>query len=74
MVETAGVLLGKGFAALTARFDRMRKKRNLLLYDVGGLISHAEAEEAFKTAGHYLDKVRDHMEWHDPQLRFEFKR
>ncbi|OGX38360.1 MAG: hypothetical protein A3C53_01815 [Omnitrophica WOR_2 bacterium RIFCSPHIGHO2_02_FULL_68_15] len=73
VVEAAGALLGKGFAALTERFDRMRRKRNLLIYEVGGLLSHADADTAFKTAEQYLDKVRDHLERQDPQLRFEFR-
>lgn len=72
VVEGAGALLGKGFSALTEQFDRMRKKRNLLIYEVGGLLSHTDADAAFKTAEQYLDKVRDHMEQQDPQLRFEF--
>lgn len=72
VVEGAGTILGKGFGALTERFDRMRRKRNVLMYEVGGLISHAEAEEAFQTAGQYLDKVRDFMERQDPQLKFGF--
>ena len=42
------------------------------MYDVGTLISHADAEQAFKTAEAYLDRVRGFMEKQDPQLRFEF--
>lgn len=72
VAEIAGALLGKGFSALTERFDRMRKRRNLLIYEVGGLLSHADAEDAFKTAEQYLDKVRHHMDRQDPQLRLEF--
>ena len=73
VVEVAGSILGKGFGSLTEQFDRMRRKRNTLMYDIGGLLSHAEAQEAFKTAEHYLEKVRDFMEKEDPQLKFEFK-
>ena len=72
VIEVADSLLGKGFSSLTDQFDRMRKKRNLLMYDVGVLISHSEAEEAFKTAERYLDKVREFMEKQDPQLKFDF--
>ena len=72
VVEAAGSLLGKGFGSLTEQFDRMRRKRNTLMYDIGGLLSHSEAEEAFETAGQYLDKVRDFMEKKDPQLKFDF--
>lgn len=72
VIEAADSLLGKGFSSLSHQFDRMRKKRNLIMYDVGILISHAEAEEAFKTAERYLDKVRKSMEKQDPQLKFDF--
>ncbi len=72
VIEAADSILGKGFSALTGQFDRMRKKRNLLMYDVGVLISHTETEEAFKTAERYLDKVRMFMEKLDPQLKFGF--
>jgi uncharacterized protein (UPF0332 family) len=72
VIEAADFLLGKGFASLTDQFDRMRKKRNLLMYDVGVLISHTEAEESFKTAERYLDKIRDFMGKQDPQLKFDF--
>ena len=72
VIQAADTLLGKGFSSLTDQFDRMRKKRNLLMYDVGVLISHAEAEEAFKTAERYLDNVRDFMGKQDPQLKFDF--
>lgn len=72
VVEVAGIILGKGFSSLTDQFDRMRRKRNALMYDVGGLLSHAETEEAFKTAEQYLHKVRDFMDKQDPQLKFEF--
>lgn len=40
-------------------------------YDIGGLISHQEAEQAFKTAEQYLEKVRDVMEKTDPQLKLD---
>lgn len=72
VIEVADALLGKGFSSLTDQFDRMRKKRNLLMYDVGVLISHAEAEQAFKTAEQYLERVRGFMEKQDPQLKFDF--
>ena len=71
VVEAAGFILGKDFKFLTDQFDRMRKKRNKLIYDVGDLISHTEAETAFKTAEEYLNKVRAFMEKEDPQLKLD---
>ena len=40
-------------------------------YDIGGLISHEEAQEAFKAAEQYLEKVRLFMEKEDPQLKLD---
>ena len=54
VVEVAGSILGSGFKSLTNQFDRMRRKRNKLIYDIGDLISHSDAEEAFKTANNML--------------------
>lgn len=71
VVEVAGAFLGAEFGSLTGRFGRMRQKRNKLIYDIGGLVSHHEAEEAFKTAEAYLAKVRAFMEAQDPQLRLD---
>lgn len=71
VVRAAGMLLGKGYESLTMQFNRMRQKRNKLIYDIGGLISHEEAEQAFKAAEKYLEKVRSLMEKEDPQLKFD---
>lgn len=73
VVEAAGAILGKEFESLTGKFDRMRRKRNQLIYDIGGLTSHSESEDAFKTAEKYLDKVRKFMESEDHQIRLDFK-
>ncbi len=71
VVDAVGSILGSGFKSLTDRFDRMRRKRNKLIYDIGGLISHSEAEEAFKTAEQYVDYVCKFMEQEDPQLKLD---
>lgn len=71
VVRLAGTTLGIGYEALTRQFNRMREKRNKLIYDIGGLVSHAEAEQAFKAAEQYLEKVRRVMEKQDPQLKFD---
>jgi len=72
VIMAADALLGKRFSSLTDQFDRMRKKRNLLMYDVGVLISHSETEEAFAAAERYLDKTREFLAREDPQLKFDF--
>lgn len=72
VVRVVGALLGQSFENLTRQFDRMRQKRNKLIYDIGGLVSHAEAEQAFNAAEQFLHKIRTFMEKEDPQLRLDF--
>ena len=72
VIHTAGFVLGKGFESLTRQFNQMRQKRNKLIYDIGGLVSHTESEEAFLAAEKYLEKVRQVMEAEDPQLKLGF--
>ena len=69
VVEAADILLGKNFKSLTDQFDRMRRKRNRLIYDIGDLISHSEVEASFKAAEEYLARVRAFMEKEDKQLK-----
>lgn len=71
VVRAAGFVLGKDFESLTRQFNQMRQKRNKLIYDIGGLVSHEEANEAFKAAEKYLDKIRQFMEDEDPQLKLD---
>lgn len=73
VVQAAGTILGSDFETLTRQFNRMRQKRNKLIYDIGGLVSHEEAEQAFKAAEQYLEKVRAFMEREDPQLKLILK-
>jgi hypothetical protein len=51
----------------------MRRKRNKLIYDIGDLISHSDAERAFKAAEQYVDQVRQFMEREDPQLKLDLR-
>ena len=73
VVQAAGSILGDSFESLTRQFNQMRQKRNKLIYDIGGLVSHAEAEEAFLAAERYLAKVQGFMEEQDPQLKLDLK-
>ncbi len=71
VVQAAGFILGRDFESLTRQFNQMRQKRNKLMYDIGGLVSHSEAEEGFKAAEKYLEKIRRFMEDENPQLRLD---
>lgn len=71
VIEVSGSILGNEFGVLTQRFDAMRRKRNKVTYDIGGLVSHQEAQDGFDNAEQYLKKVRDFMEKKDPQLKLK---
>jgi hypothetical protein len=45
-------------AGLLTVMDRLRRKRNLALYDDTGFVSHHEAEEAFESARSFIDVIR----------------
>jgi HEPN domain-containing protein len=50
--------LDKKHAGLLTVFDRLRRKRNLALYDDTGFVSRYDAEQALEAAGNYLNVVR----------------
>lgn len=45
-------------ADLLTVFDRLRRKRNVALYDDTGFVSHREAEEALEACRDYLRVIR----------------
>ena len=45
-------------AGLLIVFDRLRRKRNMALYDDTGFVSHRDAEQALESAGDYLKVIR----------------
>ena len=50
--------LGKKRAGLLIVFDRLRRKRNLALYDDTGFVSQHDAEQALESAREYLNVIR----------------
>jgi uncharacterized protein (UPF0332 family) len=54
VVEFVKKVLGKNFEVLTKKFDKMRKKRNYLIYGTGLAISKTEAENSIKTAEEFI--------------------
>ena len=45
-------------AGLLTVLDRLRRKRNMALYDDTGFVSHHEAEEALESARNFIDVIR----------------
>ncbi len=58
--------IDKKHSGLLTVFDRLRRKRNLALYDDTGFVSRREAEEALKAAAEYLNLIRDDITGRKP--------
>ncbi len=58
IIEFVRARIDKKHASLLAVLDRLRRKRNMALYDDSGFVSHRDAEEALQTARDYLGVVR----------------
>lgn len=58
IIDFVRARIDKKHASLLTVFDRLRRKRNLALYDDTGFVSHLEAEQAVETAALYLIVVR----------------
>lgn len=56
-VQFAEIALGDKFQDEIHIFDKMRSKRHRVIYDVSGLISRAEARQAFDFAVRYVEIV-----------------
>jgi 1,2-phenylacetyl-CoA epoxidase PaaB subunit len=50
--------IDKKHAGLLTVFDRLRRKRNMALYDDTGFVSYHDAEQALETARDYLNVIR----------------
>lgn len=56
-VQFAEITLGEKFQDEIHIFDKMRSKRHRVIYDVSGLISQAEARQAFDFAVRFVEIV-----------------
>src|SRR6202795_3688792 len=58
IIEFVRLRIDRKHAGLLTVFDRLRRKRNLALYDDTGFVSHHDAEQALEAARDYLAVVR----------------
>src|SRR5712692_7386325 len=58
IIEFVRVRIPKKHAGLLATFDRLRRKRNLALYDDTGFVSHRDAEQALESARNVINVIR----------------
>ena len=68
LVNYSKYMLGKDFTGLSVTYDKMRGKRNRVVYDVGA-VSRVEVEEALATAEKFLQVVKKKIEEENPQMR-----
>ena len=58
IIEFVRTRIDKKHAGLLTVFDRLRRKRNMALYDDTGFVSHHDAAQALEAARDYLGVVR----------------
>lgn len=58
IIEFVRARIDKKQSSLLTVFDRLRRKRNLALYDDTGFVSHHDAEQALQSATEFLVVVR----------------
>ncbi len=58
IIDFVRARIGKKHAGLISVFDRLRRKRNLALYDDRGFVSEHDAQQALQAASDYLAVVR----------------
>jgi uncharacterized protein (UPF0332 family) len=66
IIEFVRSRIGKKHASLLIVFDRLRRKRNMALYDDTGFISRHDAEAALESAGDYLNVIRSDIAHRKP--------
>lgn len=62
-------VLGSEYKLLTQKFNKMRKKRNYLIYGIGLAISKTETENAIKTAEEFIARIEEIVQEKNPQKR-----
>jgi uncharacterized protein (UPF0332 family) len=58
IIDFVRARIDKKHAGIIMVFDRLRRTRNMALYDDTGFVSHHDAEQALKTAQTYLGIIR----------------
>jgi len=66
IIDFVRARIDKKHAGLLIVFDRLRRKRNMALYDDTGFVSHHDAEQALETARDYLDVIRADVDVRKP--------
>lgn len=73
VVELTQHLLGEEYSTLVARFEKMRRKRNVFFYESDPFGTVTEAENALKAAAQLVRVIRGTIRRENPQLHFGFE-
>ncbi len=66
IIDFVRARVDKQHAALITVFDRLRRMRNLALYDDSGFVSRYDAEQALESAREYLSVIRNNIAGRKP--------
>ncbi len=72
VVEVTSIILGEKYQDLTGQFEIMRRKRNEMTYEAGGLISTSEARHSLEDAIALLKEIYEQVKIKNPQLEMKF--
>ncbi len=73
VVEVTSMVLGKKYSDITERFEIMRRKRNEMTYEAGGLFSMSDAQKALTDAIALVCKILEKVKSRNPQLELKFE-
>lgn len=73
VVELTQYLLGRKYTTVVARFEKMRRKRNLFFYESDPFGTFTEAENALKAAAQLVQVIQGRIREENPQLHFGFE-
>ncbi|MHA1558460.1 MAG: hypothetical protein ACTSXG_01440 [Alphaproteobacteria bacterium] len=73
VVEASGALLGPKYKDLINHFEIMRRKRNELTYEAGGLISKSECKRAFNDSIALTKGILNEVKKENPQIKLNFE-
>lgn len=74
VVSVTQHLLGSDFKTITLHFEMMRRKRNEMTYEAGGLLSGTESRKAFDDAIVLVQGIWMKVKEKNPQMKFNFEK
>ncbi len=73
VVEFTRYFLGEDYMILTEKFNRMRKNRNLFMYEPWKInISETDASNALKSADNFIEAIKEIIKKENPQAELKF--